>query len=90
MKKEKNLNNAETRALNIHDVSIRLMTFEEIFESRMEYFVIHSDNFSDSQFRFLKSIQHHRMGNGLTKKQMRAFISTVDSVMFNQNRYRLK
>ena len=66
------------------------MTFEEEFESRMKYFVKHPDNFSNSQFKFLKSIQHYRMGNGLTKKQMMAFISTVDSVMFNQNRYRFK
>ena len=90
MKKKQNLQESHKQALNIPDVSIRLMTFEEIFESRMEYFVVHSDNFSDSQFQFLKSIQHHRMGNGLTKKQMRSFISTVDSVMFNQNRYRFK
>lgn len=90
MRKKQNLQEPQKQALNIPDVSIRLMTFEEIFESRMEYFVIHSDNFSDSQFQFLKSIQHHRIGNGLTKKQMRAFISTVDSVMFNQNRYRFK
>ena len=90
MKKKQNLQEPQKQALNIPDVSIRLMTFEEIFESRMDYFIVHSENFSDSQFQFLKSIQHHRMGNGLTKKQMRAFISTVDSVMFNQNRYRFK
>jgi hypothetical protein len=37
MRKKQNLQESHKQALNIPDVSIRLMTFEEIFESRMEY-----------------------------------------------------
>ena len=86
MKKEHKLNNQKKQALNIPDADIRLMSFEEIFESRLEYFKEHQDDFSDGQFQFLKSIQHYKMNVGLTKKQMRAFISTVDSVWCNENR----
>ena len=91
MKKEQNLNNQQKQELNIPDVGIRLMSFEEVFESRLQYFKEHQDDFSDGRFQFLKSIQHYKTNVGLTKKQMRAFISTVDSVWFNQNRrYRYK
>ena len=86
MKKKQNLQEPQKQALNIPDVGIRLMSFEEIFESRLQYFKEHQDDFSDGQFQFLKSIQYYKMNVGLTKKQMRAFISTVDSVWFNKNR----
>jgi hypothetical protein len=63
---------------------IRLMTFEELFESRLDYFKQHPNKFSESQFRFLKSIQHYKTRIGLTKKQKNAFICIVDSVWLNE------
>ena len=67
----------------------RPMTFNEIFESRLEYFKKNEELFSNNQFQFLKSIQHHKLNIGLTKKQMECFISTVDSVMYNSGKRRL-
>jgi hypothetical protein len=89
MKRIDNTQKQQTQALNIPDDGISQMTFEEIFESRLQYFREHQDDFSDNQFKFLKSIQHYKMNIGLTKKQMRAFISTVNSVWCNQNKRRL-
>lgn len=86
MKRKQNIQEPQKQALNIPDVGIRLMSFEEIFESRLQYFKEHQDDFSDNQFKFLKSIQHYKMNVGLTNKQMRAFISTVDSVWSNQHK----
>jgi hypothetical protein len=64
---------------------------EEIFETRLEYFKEHEDDFPYSQLMFLKSMQHYKMNIGLTKSQMEAFISTVDAFMFNRHKkYRYK
>ena len=68
-----------------HD--IRLMTFEELFESRLQYFKEHSYKFTESQYKFLKSIQHYKIRLGLTKKQKNAFISVVDSVWFSEYKH---
>jgi hypothetical protein len=62
------------------------MTLDEEFNQSPQWFKEFEKDFPDNQFRFLKSIQHYRLRNTLTKKQMTAFISIVDSIMWNKKR----
>ncbi|WP_445453134.1 hypothetical protein [Flavobacterium sp. 25HG05S-40] len=74
--------------------NIRRMTFEEIFESRVEYFKEKKYLFSANSINFLQSIINHKISLGVTKTQMTSFISTVDAVMqyefFAKKRYKSK
>ena len=67
----------------------RLMTIKELFESRFWYFVTHSDNFNNSQSEFLNGVLDKLKHKPLTEKQINAFISTIDSVMYH-NHFRKK
>lgn len=63
------------------------LTLKEKFHRSLCYFIEFEKYFNKKQFDFLKSIQHYRLHNELTTKQMTAFISLVDSVMFNSHKY---
>lgn len=77
--KKSNLNNQD-----------RKMTFNEVFEHSVIDFYVHESCFSDSQVQFLRSILSQRKGNGLTKRQMIAFIDTVGAILTSPRRFRYK
>jgi hypothetical protein len=62
-------------------------TLQESFKESLSYFIRYEKYFNKKQFDFLKSIQHYRLYNELTTKQMSCFISIVDSVKFNTRKY---
>ena len=62
-------------------------TLQESFNESLSYFIQYEKYFNKKQFDFLKSIQHYRLSNELTTKQMSSFISIVDSVMWNKYKY---
>lgn len=63
------------------------MTFDEIFDSRLQYFELNQELFSKSQFQFLRSVQQWGLKYPLTEKQKDAFISIVDSVWSYEHKY---
>ena len=65
----------------------RKMTFEEIFENRIEYYKSNTEKFTEGNLRFLEPIENYKSNIGVTKKQMIAFINTVDSV-YRKNVYK--
>lgn len=56
----------------------RLMTKNEIFESRIDLFEVNINKFSDKQIDFALSLIDCYMNSGVTKIQFEKFINLID------------
>lgn len=58
------------------------------FEINLQFFIENEVCFNAQQFQFLKSIQHYRLTNNISSKQITAFNSIVDSVKWNTHKFK--
>ena len=88
MRKKKNTNWDETDKESRRVAKNQQMTPEEIFQSRRSLFIENPDAFTERQKYFLTGIlEWAEYNGGVTPKQYKAFISTVDAAIEQDRKF---
>lgn len=91
MRKKKNINQDEPDKKSRRVAENQQMTPEEIFQSRRTLYLQNPDAFTERQKYFLTGIlEWAEYAGGITPKQYKAFISTVDVAIEQDRKFLFK